>query len=104
MELEAAGECLRGAEADSQRCLQDGQLRLGNESECADLEPPAPEVVAERFAHPGSEQAVEVKRGEECDRHQPLQVERLVEVPIDMLQDTMHPGSMRRAAVFRHGR
>ena len=97
--LERARERLRRSEAYRQGHVQHRNARLRNEPQRRDLEPATAQVVAERLAHPRSEEPVKVERRKVRDGSERVQIERLVQVLIDVLEHPVHPTFILRPAV-----
>lgn len=78
------------AETDAQGNLQHGQPGLRQEPSRGYLASAPAQVSAEGFSHPGGEQSVKVKRRKVRDPREDLQIQVLVQVLIDMLDDSVH--------------
>ena len=89
--FEGAGKGLAGAETDTQRNVQDRRLPLPGEAGGGDFEAAPAQVVAEGFAHPGGEYAVEMEGRKMGDLGQLRHFQRGVEVGVDMVEDAVHP-------------
>lgn len=70
--------------------MQDWQIRLRHESQCPEFQTTATTILAERFAHPGREEAMKVKGGEIRHARERVEVERLVQMAIDVFEDAVH--------------
>src|SRR4029077_14728430 len=102
--FEGAGKCFGRAKTDRQRDLDDRHSRLRDQSQGADFESSPPQILAQGLAHPGREQAMEVKRGEVRNSGQRLQVERLVEMTVDVLEHAVHPSRVFGATLLERHR
>ena len=78
--LNARANASPEAEAHRQRDLEHRRAGLRHEAQRAGLDAAPAQVVAERLAGPGAEEAVEMKRREVRHRGERLQVERRIEV------------------------
>jgi hypothetical protein len=65
------------------------------------LQPPAPDPIGERLPGQRLEQPVKMKWREAGDAGQRVQIERLVEVRVDVVHDAVDPGGVGPA--FLHG-
>lgn len=88
--LERPGERFAGAETDLQRHLQNAQFRMAGQLIGSTGQAPPAKVVAQGFADPGGEQAMEVKGRKMRDLREFGQLQRLVQVLVDILQHPVH--------------
>jgi len=72
---------------------------LGDQTLRSDFESSATHVFAERLSEPGGEQTVEVKWREIRNLGQRIELELLVEPPVDVLEHAMHAGDVFGLAV-----
>ena len=84
---------------DRQRDVQHRRARLGRQPLGRDLDASAAQVIAQRFAHPGREEAVEMERRKVRHRGQGVEVERLIELPVDGFDHPVHATRVFRAAI-----
>ncbi len=87
--LEGTGEGFAGTEAGGERRLQYRFAGAG-QAKGGFFQAPAAQVVAQRFAHPGGEDAVEMKAREVGHIGQLRQLQRLVQVLVDVIEHAVH--------------
>ena len=95
---ERAGKRFRRTKTYRQRNIQNCRARLGCDPHDRDLDTPAPQIVAKRLAHPCRENSVEMERPKVRDPFQRIEIERLVKLPINVLDRSMHSILVLRAA------
>ena len=96
--LECPGEGFARAEADRDGHTQHGIVRTRRQHRGADGQPAPLQIVAQRFAQPAGEDAVEVEGRKVRDAGQLVEAERGAEVQVDVVEHPIHA-----ARVFRNG-
>lgn len=100
--LECARKCFRRAETHRQRHIQNRQAWLCCQPHGRHFNTPTTHIVAQCLAHPRSEEPMEMKGGEVRDFGQGAQVERLIQMLVDVCDHSMHSVFVLRAAVSRN--
>ena len=98
---ERARKRLCRTKAHRQRDVQHRGARLSRQPHGGDLDTPTAQVIAQRLAHSGREEAVEVERRKMRHRSQGFEVERLVQLPVDGFDHPVHSARVLRAAIAR---
>ena len=94
-------ERLGGTEADRQRDGKDRHLGLGGKADGGQLYAPPAQVIAQSFTGPGSEHAVKVIRGKMRNPGERIQIERSIEIAIDVFQYPMQAFGINGSIVLR---
>ena len=99
--LESARESFRRTKTYRQRRVQNRRARLGRKPHGRDFDPAAAQVVAQRLAHPRSKNSVEMEWRKMRDVGERVEIERLVEMPIDVRNHPVHALLELRAVILR---
>ena len=98
--LEGTRKCLRGTKTNRERYLEHRHGRLADQSLGGEFQSAPSDVIAERLPHPRGEQPVKVKLREIRDDGERPELQRLIEVLIDVLDNPVHSGCVLGAAVY----
>lgn len=90
MLLERPGERFAGAEADFQGHVENAHFWMAGQLIGSTGQAASAQVVAQGFADPGGEQAMKVKGRKMRDLREFRQLQRLVQVLVDILQHPVH--------------
>ena len=98
--LEGARKRFGRTKPNRERHLQHGDGRLGDQSLGAEFQSPPSHVFTDRLTHPRGEQPVEMKRREMRNAGERLEFERVIEMPIDVVDDPMESSRVLGAAFY----
>src|SRR4030081_1748056 len=99
--LEGSSERLGRTEADKKRDLQDRHPRLCNQPQRRRLQSSPSNVIAQGLPEPCREQTVEMKRREVRNPGQRVELQLLIELPVDVLEHAVHARDILGAAIGR---